>query len=96
VPAGVVLTGSAASAQTLEVAYWNVKSRKWQVALPGHPASFVDTSNCTDPMQPLNAWGIGPVRQELARLNADPSTVALGLGEAWVCGTPGRVRAALS
>jgi len=79
VPASVVLPGSAASAQTLKVAYWNFKSGKWQVALPGHPASFVDTSNCTDP-----------------RLNADPSIVALGLGEAWVCGTPGRVRAALS
>ena len=91
----VVLTGSAASAQTFKVAYWNIKSGKGQIALPAFPATFVDTSNCTDPTQPMNAWGVGIVPQELARLNADPNIVALGLGEAWVCGGHQRVRAAL-
>jgi hypothetical protein len=91
----VVLTGSAASAQTFKVAYWNIKSGKGQIALPGYPATFVDTSNCTDPTQPMNAWGVGIVPQELARLNADPAIVALGLSEAWICGGHQRVKAAL-
>src|SRR5436190_18563382 len=91
----IVLTGSVAGAQTFKIAYWNIKSGKGQIALPGNPATFVDTSNCTDPTQPMNAWGVGIVPQELARLNADPGVVALGLGEAWLCGAPQRVRAAL-
>ena len=68
----LVLIGSAASAQTFEVADWNITSGKGQVALPGNPATFVDTSNGTDPTQPMNAWGVGIVPRELARLNADP------------------------
>ena len=91
----VVLTASAASAQTFKVAYWNIKSGKGQIGLPGTPITFVDTSNCTDPTQPMNAWGVGIVPQELATLNADPGIVALGLGEAWLCGGPQKVRAAL-
>ena len=90
-----LLTGSVAHAQTFKLAYWNIKSGKGQIALDGYPATFVDTSNCTDPTQPLNAWGAGLVPQELAKLNADPRIVALGLGEAWLCATPQRVRAAL-
>jgi Bacterial Ig domain len=90
-----LLTGSVANAQTFKLAYWNIKSGKGQIALPGYPATFVDTSNCTDPTQPLNAWGVGLVPQELAKLAADPRIVALGLGEAWICGNSQRVRAAL-
>src|SRR5262245_29438760 len=90
-----VFAGSAANAQTFKVAYWNIKSGKGQIALPGNPATFVDTSNCTDATQPMNAWGVGIVPQELARLNADPAIVALGLGEAWICGGHQRVKAAL-
>ena len=91
----VVLTASAASAQTFKVAYWNIKSGKGQIGLPGTPVSFADTANCTDPTQPMNAWGVGIVPQELATLNADPGIVALGLGEAWLCGNSQKVRAAL-
>jgi hypothetical protein len=91
----LLLTGSTAGAETFKVAYWNIKSGKGQVALPGNPITFVDTSNCTDPTQPLNAWGTGLVPQELAKLAADPRIVALGLGEAWLCGSPQRVRTAL-
>jgi hypothetical protein len=90
-----LLTGGTAGAQTFKVAYWNIKSGKGQIALPGYPATFVDTSNCTDPTQPLNAWGVGLVPEELSKLAADPRIVALGLGEAWLCGNPQRVRAAL-
>ena len=90
-----LLTGATAGAQTFKVAYWNIKSGKGQIALPGNPVTFFDSSNCTDPTQPLNAWGVGVVPRELAKLAADPSVVALGLGEAWVCGNSQRVRAAL-
>ena len=89
----VVLTASAASAQTFKVAYWNIKSGK-DNRVSGTPTTFV-TSDCTDPTQPMNAWGVGIVPQELATLNADPGIVALGLGEAWLCGGPQKVRAAL-
>jgi hypothetical protein len=90
-----LLVGSVAGAQTFKVAYWNIRSGRGQIALPGFPATFVDTSNCTDAAQPLNAWGIGLVPQELANLAADPRIVALGLGEAWTCANSQRVRAAL-
>ena len=90
-----LLTGSTASAQTFKIAYWNIKSGKGQIALPGHPVTFIDTSNCTDPTQPMNAWGAGVVPQELSKLASDPRVVALGLGEAWACGSSQRVRAAL-
>ena len=34
---------------TLKLAFINIKSGKGQVALPGFPVTFADTSNCTDP-----------------------------------------------
>src|SRR5436309_2486701 len=65
---------------SFKLAFWNVKSGKGQVALPGHPATFVDTPNCTDPTQPLNAWGVDLVQNELvAKVKNDPQIVALGL-----------------
>jgi exonuclease III len=85
-----------AAPATFKIAYWNIKSAKGAVALAGHPATFADTSNCTDPALPLNAWGIGLVQQELvAKIKNDPSVVALGLGEAWACGSDKNVLAAL-
>jgi hypothetical protein len=30
-----------------------------EAPLPGRPSSFVETLNCTDPTQPLNACGVG-------------------------------------
>jgi hypothetical protein len=85
-----------ATPATFKIAYWNIKSAKGAVALAGHPATFADTSNCTDPALPLNAWGIGLVQQELvAKIKNDPSVVALGLGEAWLCGSDKNVAAAL-
>jgi hypothetical protein len=94
----LVANARPAAAGNFKVAYWNVKSGKGQVAMPGHPATFVDTSNCTDTTQPLNAWGVNLMQQELvAKIKNDPQIVALGLGEAWttVCGSPENIRAVL-
>src|SRR5919197_807771 len=92
---GVPLPAFAAS---FKLAYWNIKSGKGAIALPGRPATFADTDNCTDTALPLNAWGVGLVQQKLvAKIKNEPAIVALGLGEAWttVCGSPENVRAVL-
>jgi hypothetical protein len=96
--AAILLSTTPAFAGNFKVAYWNVKSGKGAIALPGHPSTFADTSNCTDPTQPENAWGIGLVQHTLlTQIQSDPSIVALGLGEAWttVCGSPENIRTAL-
>src|SRR3954467_8072693 len=87
----------AAAEATVKVGFWNVRSGKGVSALPGHAAPFVDTTNCTDPSQPLNAWGTGAMQAELSKALADPSVVALGLAESWysVCASPDNVRKAL-
>ena len=78
------------------MAFFNIKSGKGQMPLAGFPASFSDTSNCTDFTQPVNAWGKGLVQAELkAKIGNDPSVISLGLAEAWPCATPAAVRAAL-
>jgi endonuclease/exonuclease/phosphatase family metal-dependent hydrolase len=85
-----------ASAASWKVAFYNIQSGKGAAPLPGHTAPFVSNQNCTDPSQPLNAWGRGLIQDELrARLNVDPTTVALGLAEAWLCASPEHVRQAL-
>jgi endonuclease/exonuclease/phosphatase family metal-dependent hydrolase len=82
----------------IKVAFWNVMSGKGVSALAGHPTPFTNTSNCTDPTQPLNAWGVGAMQAELTKALSDPSVVALGLAESWssVCGSPAHIRAALN
>ena len=88
--------GSPIAAQTtIKVAYWNIKSARGQIGPSGHPVKFANTSNCTDSSQPLNAWGVGFVQAELKAALADPSTIALGLQEAWLCGIEENVRTAL-
>ncbi len=86
-----------ADAATIKVAFWNVMSGKGVAALAGHAAPFVNVTNCTDPTQPLNAWGVGATQAELAKIAADPSLVALGVNESWgsVCGSPENIRKAL-
>jgi hypothetical protein len=88
---------SAAAQTTVKVAFWNIMSGKGVDALPGYPAPFVNTSNCTDATQPLNAWGVGASQTALQNALSDPSVVALGLAESWssVCGSPEHVRQAL-
>ncbi len=78
---------------TFKLAFYNIKSGKGQVALPGPRATFADTSNCTNPQLPLNAWGVGAVQSVLrTEVAPDPSVVALGLAEAWPCASPAAVR----
>lgn len=95
----VLAIGVSPSAQpgtTFKVAFYNIKSGQGAAALRGHAANFVETNDC-DPAanRPLNAWGTGLVPRELQRLSEDPQVVALGLAEAWNCGSPGRVTRAL-
>jgi hypothetical protein len=94
--AGPALSASAADA-TVKVAFWNIMSGKGVDALPGHATPFRNVTNCTDPTQPLNAWGVGASQTELLKVASDPSVVAFGLAESWsnVCGSPENVRQAL-
>jgi endonuclease/exonuclease/phosphatase family metal-dependent hydrolase len=82
---------------TIKVAFWNVMSGKGVDALPGHPTPFFNTTNCTDPTQPLNGWGVGAMQAELTKALSDPSVVALGVAEAWTtaCASPANIRLAL-
>jgi hypothetical protein len=92
----VIVTASAASPDAFKVAFYNIRAGQGAEAIRGHAPLFFENNNC-DPSsnQPLNAWGIGAVQRELERLNQDPQVVALGLAEAWICATPGRVMRAL-
>jgi endonuclease/exonuclease/phosphatase family metal-dependent hydrolase len=54
-----------------------------------------NTLNCTDPSQPMNAWGMGLPQAELTSLRSDPAIVALAIQEAWNCGNPGNVNGVL-
>ena len=94
-------SGTAPGAQTstpatFKIAYYNIQGGKGEQPLPGRSCSFVESNNCTDPSQPMNAWGKGIVQAELkAKVGGDPSVVALALAESWICGSPSAVRAAL-
>jgi hypothetical protein len=93
----VVLGAVPADAQTFKVATWNIRSGKGITGLQGFPKTFdSNTSNCNTASLPLNAWGVGVPQRELAALNADPAVVALGLQEAWLCGSPQNVKSALA
>lgn len=78
---------------TFKVAWFNIQSGKGEPAMPGHTSTFSDTTNCTDTTQPLNAWGVGKIQKELVdKVGSDPRMVAIGLAEAWFCGTEGNVQ----
>ncbi|HEY2432327.1 MAG TPA: hypothetical protein VGI12_06600 [Vicinamibacterales bacterium] len=93
----ILAVASPAAAGPLRVAFWNIMSGKGVDALPGFAAPFRNTPNCTDPTQPLNAWGEGASQAAIAQVGADPSVIAFGLAEAWssVCGSGEHVRQAL-
>ncbi len=94
VPSGAL----AQTTPTFKVAWYNIQSGKGEPALSGHPSTFVDTTNCTDPTKPLNAWGTGMLQTHLTtRVGSDAKMVALGLSEAWAgtCGSPENVRGVL-
>ena len=83
---------------TYKVAFLNIKSGHGQIPLPGGVATFSTTANCTDPSQPVNAWGVGYVQETLvAKIKNDPAVIALGLVESWetVCGSPWNVQQVL-
>lgn len=94
----IPVISSAQNPPTFKVAYFNIQSGHGEAAIAGHAVTFTETTNCSDPSLPMNAWGTGLVQSHLvASLGSDPRVVALGLGEAWtsVCGSPERVRQAL-
>jgi endonuclease/exonuclease/phosphatase family metal-dependent hydrolase len=77
-------------AATFKVATWNLRGgsgvRGWKKTPPPFDS---DTGNCTDPQQPLNAWGVGFTQRFLTRHIADdPDVVAFGAQEAWGCTDP--------
>src|SRR5262245_10625222 len=81
-------TAFAQTTPTFKVAWFNIQSGKGEPAMPGHASTFSDTTNCSDPTQPLNAWGVGLIQRELlAKVGSDPKMVAIGLAEAWFCGS---------
>jgi hypothetical protein len=79
-----------------KVAFFNIQSGRGEPGLPGRAVLFADNMNCTDSATPLNAWGVGFVQKHLRESIAnDPAVVALGMAEAWGCGSPENVRTAL-
>lgn len=89
---------AAAATVHFKVATYNIQAGKGQPGLSGRPATFTNNMNCTDPSQPMNAWGVGLVQAALRRdIGADPSIIALALSESWetVCGSPEQVQATL-
>jgi endonuclease/exonuclease/phosphatase family metal-dependent hydrolase len=92
------LVRAAADAQTItfKIANWNIRSGMGRCGVAGDPCTFTDsTTNCVDASAPLNAWGYGLPQAVLATLNRDPEVLALGLEEAWGCGSSTNVRNAL-
>lgn len=94
---GLHVEADAQSARrTFKAAFYNVKSGIGQIGLTGFPTPFADTYNCTDPTQPMNAWGTGFFQSELtARIGNDPLVVVLGVAEAWRCATPQAIQQVL-
>jgi hypothetical protein len=85
-----------APARAVELAFLNIQSGKGEVGLAGRPVLFADTQNCTDLTRPVNAWGVGIVQRALASgPGSDPSVLAVGLAEAWICGSAENVRRTL-
>jgi exonuclease III len=85
-----------AAPTTFKVAFYNIRSGKGIQPLRGRAAPFAETDNCTNRAQPVNAWGAGVVQRELTeRLGRDEAVIALGLAEAWHCGSPEAVRSTL-
>jgi hypothetical protein len=89
------LAASSGNSGRYKVATWNIRSGHGRCPISGS-CRFTDSiQNCTDTSRALNAWGHGIPQQELTRLNQDPSVIAIGLQEAWVCGQPSNVKSVL-
>jgi endonuclease/exonuclease/phosphatase family metal-dependent hydrolase len=78
------------------VATWNIRSGDGRCPI-GAVCPFTDsTQNCKDVTQPRNAWGHDVPQAQLRAINQDQTVIAMGLQEAWNCGSPAAVREALS
>jgi hypothetical protein len=94
--AGALVAIFTTSQPSFRIAFWNIQSGFGERPLPGRPCPFTESSNCTDPSKPMNAWGREIVQDELVRtIRNDAAVVALGLAEAWTCGTPAAVQKVL-
>jgi hypothetical protein len=79
-----------------KVAFYNIRAGQGIQALRGHAEPFAITTNCDPGKGPVNAWGAGVVQKELTeKIKNDPSVVALGVAEAWLCASPEQVRGVL-
>jgi hypothetical protein len=95
-PAAESAFAQTATEPPIKLAFLNIQSGIGEVGLPGRPVLFANTTNCTNATQPLNAWGVGFVQQALvSALRDDTSIIALGLAEAWTCGSAANVRSLL-
>jgi endonuclease/exonuclease/phosphatase family metal-dependent hydrolase len=86
--------GNARASVSFKVATWNIRSG---MGINGFTTTSwrSDTVNCTNPAQPMNAWGVGLPQAELATIRSDPGIVAMAIQEAWNCGSPTNVNAVL-
>ncbi len=79
-----------------KVAAWNLRGGSGAQGFADAPPFDSNTGNCTDPAQPLNAWGRGFTQQFLlSDVAADPAIVALGASESWGCAQGKNVNAVL-
>jgi hypothetical protein len=94
--AAPVAAQAAPTADSFKVAYWNVQSGNGERPLAGRACGFTENGNCTDASLPLNAWGMHVVQDALVQdIQQDPAMIALGLSEAWNCGTAAAIQQVL-
>ncbi|PYQ99786.1 MAG: hypothetical protein DMF97_10745 [Acidobacteria bacterium] len=85
-----------AQPRTFKIAFYNIRSGIGIQPLGRRAAPFAETVNCDAKSGPINAWGAGIVQAELVKsIKNDPLVIALGLAEAWNCGSPAHVRETL-
>jgi endonuclease/exonuclease/phosphatase family metal-dependent hydrolase len=82
--------------RTFKLAFYNIRSGIGMQPLGRRPSPFAETVNCDPIAGAVNAWGAGIVQAELAKsVKNDNLVIALGLAEAWNCGSPTHVRETL-
>ena len=92
----VLCTFPAAQPRTFKLAFYNIRSGIGIQPLGRRAAPFAETVNCDPASGRVNAWGAGIVQAELVKsIKKDPLVLALGLAEAWNCGSPRNVRETL-
>jgi len=88
-----------AQPRTFSIAFYNIRSGKGIQPLNRiykAPSPFAESDSCDTSRPPVNAWGAGVVQKALTTMAGEhPDLVALGLAEAWFCGSPEHVRQTL-